>query len=254
MSKHNQQTSAYALTGMPAAGKTTTAQMLSAVDFQVYEIGDAVRYIIKDYEHDISEIGPFLEDHKSKHGQYSLAERTVDLYEEDQPTNKVPVIAGLRQVEEREYLEDKFDNVDTFAVIADQDIRRERFYNRGREEDESFEERDIREWNIGVGDLTRESDRRIENEGSFEDLAMELIETFDFNPNLYSINKIGDSVGQHLYAIHFENHKDAKKYSENPGNGFQVGNPIVSRDTESRHQIETDIQNFYTNMMTEAVK
>lgn len=259
MSFSEEYSSAFILTGMPNAGKTTAGEMLSEAGFQVYEVGDTVRELESSSDYTVSERRSFIEEYKSEHGADVFAKKTVERSDLDSDPESFAVIAGVRQEEEREFLEDYFGDIDTVTVTAGRDTRRNRFWNRNKEEDNKgpgFSDRDNREVGQGVAELIATSDKYIDNEGDFENLATELSERFDFNPALYQVEKLEESIIPEVNKVEFRYPEHARKYAEevDPFARLNENNMIFVNWTSSTDQIEKDIQNFYTQVMTEAVE
>lgn len=248
--------SSFILLGKPNAGKTTAAQMLSYVGFPTYEIGDTVKNLKRNSDYEESEGGSFIKELQSEEENDIFARKTVDLYGIDPETEKVPVISGVRQPEEKEFLEDYFGDAETVAIKAGEDTRNlrnfaERFgktnYNL------EYENQVDSEVDRSVQEMISDADRYLENEGSIEDLANEITETLDFKPHLYDVNR---SVFNIVPEVTFEYSDHAEGYSNDSNLSLRLReNSIIVLDlTRSKGQIETDIQNFYTQLMTEAVE
>jgi dephospho-CoA kinase len=232
--------------------------MLSNAGFQVYEVGDTVRELESLSDYNVSERGSFISEYKSENGEEAFARKTVELNDINSDPEEYAVIAGVRQEEEREFLEDYFGNLETVAVTAGKDTRRNRFWNRGKEEDREgpgFDERDQREIGQGVAEILATSDRYVNNEGDFDDLADELIQGFDFNPSIYNVKRVEGSLIPEVNRAEFKYPEHADKYAEesDPFARLADNSMLFVNLTSSTDKIEKDIQNFYTEMMTEGV-
>ncbi|MFP4038199.1 MAG: AAA family ATPase [Candidatus Nanohaloarchaea archaeon] len=163
----------YGVTGMPLAGKTTVAEILEKKGLEKIGMGDVVRKERKKRGIPVEKTGEWVQNLREEKGRDAIAELTVP-YIEDEET----AITGIRGLEEKKRFEEELGEMEIIAVWASPETRRKRREKRQRPEDvesESFEKRDSRELDQGVGNLIALSDHLIVNEGlSIEELEEEV--------------------------------------------------------------------------------
>ncbi len=173
------------LTGLPGAGKSTVANGLKTKNFEVINMGDAVRAEAKrrNLEPTGTNLGKLMLELREKNGQGAVAELI-----KDQITNSksgVVVIDGIRSNEEIQVLK-KITKVKILAVNATVDTRFKFLFDRGRSDDpkdrNEFEKRDSREISVGVSKSIDLADETISNDkltiSEFVDLAYKIIKNW----------------------------------------------------------------------------
>ncbi len=173
------------LTGLPGAGKSTIANGLKTKNFEVINMGDAVRAEAKrrNLEPTGTNLGKLMLELREKNGQGAVAELI-----KDQITNSksgVVVIDGIRSNEEIQVLK-KITKVKILAVDATVDTRFKFLFDRGRSDDpkdrNEFEKRDSREISVGVSKSIDLADETISNDkltiSEFVDLAYKIIKNW----------------------------------------------------------------------------
>lgn len=173
------------LTGLPGAGKSTIANGLKTKNFEVINMGDAVRAEAKrrNLEPTGTNLGKLMLELREKNGQGAVAELI-----KDQITNSksdVVVIDGIRSNEEIQVLK-KITKVKILAVNATVDTRFKFLFDRGRSDDpkdrNEFEKRDSREISVGVSKSIDLADETISNDkltiSEFVDLAYKIIKNW----------------------------------------------------------------------------
>lgn len=252
--------SAFAITGMPNAGKSTAGRMLSEVGYEVYEVGDAVRQVERHLDTDVEDRGELIEEMKEEHGPDYFVRQMIDLYNVE-PDAEVPqVIVGIRQSEEREFLEQYFGDLETVTITANENNRRERFWSRGKLEDEEgsgFDERDERELSQGIGGpALKSANAYVNNDGEPEDMARELAEKLDFQPYLYDVKNLPGTILRSVKQAEFRYPEHARMFAERKR---YFGQPEPSKLifvewSAKTDELEEDIQNFYAKLMTEGLE
>jgi len=166
------------ITGLPLAGKTTVASVLTEQGFEQVDMGDVVRDEMAKRNIPVEKTGDFVNEQREKHGMDAIARLTVPYIREHRSSGKDIVITGMRGWTEKELFEDEIDDTMTMvAVWAPQDERKRRSEERGRPEDvkgEPIHERDIRDIRNGVGKLLALSDVMIRNTGTIETLRQKV--------------------------------------------------------------------------------
>lgn len=173
------------LTGLPGAGKSTIANGLKTKNFEVINMGDAVRAEAKhrNLEPTGTNLGKLMLELREKNGQGAVAELI-----KDQITNSksgVVVIDGIRSNEEIQVLK-KITKVKILAVNATVDTRFKFLFDRGRSDDpkdrNEFEKRDSREISVGVSKSIDLADETISNDkltiSELVDLAYKIIKNW----------------------------------------------------------------------------
>lgn len=168
----------YGVTGMPLAGKTTVAEVLEEEGFTVVDMGDVVREEMEKEGVPEEETGEWVTQQRKDKGRDAIAQLTAPYLQE---TGEKTVITGMRSLEEKERFEHELEEeIEIIAVWASPETRKKRMEERERLEDkvgDSFKQRDKRELEQGVGDLTAVSDHLIKNEGTQKQLEEKVMKT-----------------------------------------------------------------------------
>ena len=168
----------YGVTGLPLAGKTTVAELIEKQGYELVDMGDVVRQEMEDQGVPTEKTGEFVNNQREENGMDAIAQLTVPYIEE---ASEKAVITGMRGLKEMERFEEELDEeVEMIAVWACKKVRKRRKEERMRDEDvkgDSFDKRDRRELENGVGKLSMLSDHMIINEGlEIEELEEEVNE------------------------------------------------------------------------------
>lgn len=154
------------LTGMPGAGKSTIANGLKSKDFEIINMGDAVREEAKkrNLEPTGQNLGKLMLELREKNGPGAIAELILDKIKKT--NSNVIVIDGVRSNEEIKILR-KIGIVKLLSIHASTDTRYSFLSDRGRSDDpqnrENFNERDTREINVGISTPIALADESISN-------------------------------------------------------------------------------------------
>lgn len=249
----NSYPSSWVVTGMPNAGKTTATDMLGEAGFPVYTVGDAVRYVEANTDgYTVDNRGQLLIDMKEEHGDDFFVRTALEIQSPENEYGFSPVISGVRQQEEVDFLQDYYDDTETVAIVVGKGTRKERYKDRNEDEDfKEFEERDQREIRQGLGELVTRPDRYIVNDRSFEDLARDVGETFEFRDNIYTVSQLENVVNR----VEFQNPEHAVKYANKSDHVMKQenGKVFIPKRLRTEAEIDEDIQSFYTSLMTEAI-
>lgn len=183
----------YAIVGYPGAGKSAAGRIATELFDAVHiETGDIVRESFnRDAARNESEVPSKVLGHYStqrRHvdgGDYvaqeviRVLEEQPDAVLEDVGAERFPeapaVIAGMRDTESPALFEEYFDAFQTIWIHAPFDVRLERLQSRGRQDEGGFSVEDLklrdgRENMWGTGDVAFQSDVRISNTESLDDL------------------------------------------------------------------------------------
>jgi dephospho-CoA kinase len=172
-----------AITGMPGAGKSTAAKALVNAGWKRVVMGDVIRAETerRGLEPNSKNTGAVMKDLRREGGEAAVAElclRTIEASGADDV-----VVDGIRSLAEVETFRKKA-TVLLVAVDASPMRRFELLKERGRSDDpltkEMFEERDLRELGVGIGEAIALADETISNEhGSAVRLEAEMKELVD---------------------------------------------------------------------------
>ena len=162
---------------MPGAGKSTIANGLKSKNFNIINMGDAVRDEAKkrNLEPTGENLGKLMLDLRKNNGPGAVAELIEDEIKNSE--SDVIVIDGIRSNEEIQVLR-KNGTIKLLSVHASTDTRYDFLNNRGRSDDpksrNNFNERDTREISVGISTPIALADESISNNNLTID---ELIET-----------------------------------------------------------------------------
>lgn len=166
---------------MPLSGKTTVADILEEKGYTVLDMGEVVRIEMEKRGIEPGNEGSFVNSMRDEHGMDAIAQLSVPYLEEIIDENEKIVITGMRSWDEKERFEDETgEKIEIIAVWSSRKTRKERREERQREEDvkgQKFDDRDWRELENGVGDMTALSNHLIKNEGTMKQLEQKVKET-----------------------------------------------------------------------------
>ena len=165
------------LTGMPGAGKSTIANGLKSKNFEIINMGDAVREEAKkrNLEPTRENLGKLMLELRKKNGPGAVAELIENKIKNSE--SDIIIIDGIRSNEEIQVLK-KIGTVKLLSIHASTDTRYDFLSSRGRSDDPKsrnhFNERDSREIGVGISTPIALADESISNNNLTID---ELIET-----------------------------------------------------------------------------
>ncbi len=172
-----------AITGMPGAGKSTAARALVKEGWERVVMGDVIRAETKrrGLEPDAKNTGEVMKSLRSERGEAAVADLCLETIA-GTGAERV-VVDGIRSVAEVEAFRKKA-KVLLVAVDASPSRRFELLRERGRSDDpltrEMFEERDLRELGVGIGEAIVLADASISNESTTpEKLEREMLKVVD---------------------------------------------------------------------------
>ena len=154
------------LTGMPGSGKSTIVSALKAKGIEVLNLGDGVRAEAKrrNLEPTGDNLGKLMLELRKKNGAGAIAELLTESIKNSQ--SNVIIVDGVRSITEVEVLRN-VGSVKLLSIEATADTRYKFLSSRGRSDDpitrEKFEERDIREIGVGIGESIAIADETIVN-------------------------------------------------------------------------------------------
>jgi dephospho-CoA kinase len=160
------------LAGMPGSGKSLVVDTARELGYDVVVMGDIVRQetVKRGFELTPQNVGKVMLELRQKEGNFVIAQKCIPKIEE-QTSNKV-LVDGLRSLYEADILKEHFSKFSLVAVHASPEIRFSRLSNRHRSDDPTewkiFNERDIREFSVGLGNVIAMAEQMIVNDNSFE--------------------------------------------------------------------------------------
>lgn len=174
--------------GLPASGKSTVAEILRDDGFDVIELGDIWRMLLKEAKiplNDPIETREFTKRLRQKRGKDIYARYAVKSIKKSM---KHVVIMGVRSTYEMDYLKKKVKNIKMIAITSPFEMRFGRLQRRKKPEDpknikdfrwlDTREKRgflsDKKEEKHGVLVIMKEADYTIQNTGSVADLRSKL--------------------------------------------------------------------------------
>jgi dephospho-CoA kinase len=156
-----------AITGMPGAGKSTAAQALVRSGWKRVVMGDVIRAETKrrGLEPNAKNTGEVMKELRAEHGEAAVAD--LCLQEIARLGADRVVVDGIRSVAEVDAFRRRAE-VMLIAVDASPARRYELLKERGRSDDpltrEMFDERDMRELGVGIGEAISLADATVSNE------------------------------------------------------------------------------------------
>ncbi len=171
------------LAGMPGSGKSLVVENARALGYAVVVMGDVVRQETtkRGFELTPQNVGRVMLELREKEGNFVIAKKCVPKIEE-QTNNKV-LVDGLRSLYEADIFKEHFSKFSLVAVHASPEIRFNRLSNRHRSDDPTewkvFNERDMRELNVGLGNVIAMAEQMIVNDNSLEYVKTKVKESLE---------------------------------------------------------------------------
>ena len=171
------------LAGMPGSGKSFVVDTARALGYAVVTMGDVVRQetVKRGFELTPQNVGKVMLELRQKEGNFVIALKCVTKIEE-QISNKV-LVDGLRSLYEVDIFKEHFSKFSLIAIHASPDIRFERLSNRHRSDDPAewkvFNERDMRELSVGLGNVIAMAEQMIVNDNSLENVKAKVKESLE---------------------------------------------------------------------------
>ncbi len=160
------------ITGMPGSGKSTLAEIAESLGFKKLVMGDFVRAEAerRGLKPTGENLGLLMLQLRREMGEAAIAEMTVKATKK-LGSDKI-VIDGVRSPAEIDEFKKNFPGFKLIAVHAPREVRFTRLTGRRRSDDpkawEAFQDRDLRELEVGVGSAIALADRILENIGELE--------------------------------------------------------------------------------------
>lgn len=156
------------LAGMPGSGKSLVVDAAAEMGYGVIIMGDVIREETqkRGLELNPKNIGRVMLELRKKGGASVVADRCITKLE--QLESEKVIVDGLRSLSEVAAFERRFPHFSLIAVYASPETRFNRIYRRQRSDDperwELFNERDMRELGVGLGDVIAMAEYLIVNE------------------------------------------------------------------------------------------
>jgi len=164
-----------AISGMPGAGKAVASQAGKQLGFDVYVLGDVIR---EETEHrgldpTPQNMGAVMLDIRAKEGPAVVAKRLLVKIEQSKASTVI--IEGVRSLHELNEIRTKYELI-PLAIHASPKTRFHRLLSRNRSDDpktwDTFQERDFRELDVGLGHVLALADVVLVNEGNIPELQL----------------------------------------------------------------------------------
>ena len=158
---------------MPGAGKGVASQAGKRLGFDVFVLGDVIREETERRGLDPTpqNMGAVMLDIRAKEGPAVVAKRLLSKIEHSNASTVI--IEGVRSLHELNEIRTKYEVV-PLAIHASPKTRFQRLLSRNRSDDpktwETFQERDFRELDVGLGHVLALADVVLVNEGNISEL------------------------------------------------------------------------------------
>jgi len=159
---------------MPGAGKSVVlVETAQEVGYNVIVMGDIIREEATKRGLDLNptNVGKVMLELRNAHGNSVIADKCVSKIEQKE-SQKV-IVDGIRSLHEVNIFKKHFSKFILLAIHASPETRFQRLFNRGRTDDpnkvEVFNERDMRELGVGIGNAIAMAQYIIINEKSQEE-------------------------------------------------------------------------------------
>jgi len=161
------------LAGMPGSGKSLVVETAQSEGYDVVVMGDVIREETKKRGLKLNpkNIGKVMLELRKDGGASVVADKCIQKIEQ-QKSEKV-IVDGVRSLSEVEAFKNRFPNFSLIAVHASPEKRFRRLYHRRRSDDPDgwglFNERDMRELGVGLGNAIAMAEHLIVNEDRKDD-------------------------------------------------------------------------------------
>lgn len=169
----------FCITGMPGSGKSVVSETARSLGLNVVIMGDIIREEaeVRGIKRTPESLGRLMLKLRKEEGNDVVAKRCLAKLSH----TEVAVVEGLRSIEELNFFR-RNTKVCLVAVHASPLARFRRLLERGRPDDpkdlKTFNERDMRELQVGIGSVIALADKVFINESTLEDLINSVKEFF----------------------------------------------------------------------------
>jgi dephospho-CoA kinase len=160
------------LAGMPGSGKSLVVETAREQGYAVVVMGDVIREetVKRGLELTPHNVGKVMLQLRAEYGNTVVAQKCISKIREQQSGNVI--IDGLRSLFEADAFKESFAKFTVAAVHASPETRFNRLFNRRRSDDpnawETFHERDMRELEVGLGNVIAMAEQLIINDNSVD--------------------------------------------------------------------------------------
>jgi dephospho-CoA kinase len=171
------------LTGMPGSGKSLVVAVAKQQDYDVVVMGDIIREETKKRKLQLTpeNFGKVMLALRREQGPEVIAKRCLPKIT-NAKSRKV-IVDGIRSLDEIDEFKRSLKNFTHIAVHASPETRFQRLYNRARADDpkdwEDFNERDMRELSVGLGNAIAMAEEMIVNEGPINVVKIDIRQTLE---------------------------------------------------------------------------
>ena len=164
------------LAGMPGSGKSLVVSTARELGYSIVVMGDIIRQetLKRNLELTPQNVGKVMLELRQEGGNNVIAQKCNPIIEE-QDSPKV-LVDGLRSLHEAETFKAYFAKFSLIAVHACPETRFNRLFSRQRSDDPTewavFYERDMRELNVGLGNIIAMAEHMIVNDNSFDQVKI----------------------------------------------------------------------------------
>jgi len=168
------------LAGMPGSGKSIIVKVAKECGYNVVVMGDMIREEAerRRLEPNPENLGKIMLELRQKEGPAVIAKRCMPKIK--QAIRDRVIIDGIRSLDEIEEFKRHFPKFSLIAVHSSPETRFRRLYRRRRSDDPEswgiFRERDMRELNVGLGNVIAMAEYIIVNEEELEALKEKIRE------------------------------------------------------------------------------
>ena len=168
------------LAGMPGSGKSLVVETAREFGYGIVIMGDVIREETLKQGLDLTpqNVGKVMLQLRADGGVTVVAQKCIPKIEAQENTKVL--IDGLRSLHEVEAFKAHFAKFSIAAVHASPESRFTRLSNRRRSDDPNgwsvFHERDMRELNVGLGNVVAMAEQMIVNNNSVEDTKAKVAE------------------------------------------------------------------------------
>ena len=171
------------LAGMPGSGKSVVVDVAREMGYDVVVMGDVIRQetLKRGLELTPQNVGKIMLELRKESGNYVIAQKCIPKIEEQ--TSPKVLVDGLRSVFEADIFKEHFAKFSLVAVHASPQTRFCRLSSRRRSDDPAewkvFQDRDMRELGVGLGNVIAMAEQVIVNDNSFEHVRAKVKESLE---------------------------------------------------------------------------
>jgi dephospho-CoA kinase len=172
------QKSVIGVAGMPGSGKATVKTMAESLGYPVIVMGDEVREETRRIGLQLTpeNIGGVMLQLREEEGPAAVAKRCIPKIEKTE--SNIVFVDGIRSLSEVEEFKKRFRNFTLIAVHSSPKMRFQRLCRRKRSDDpqgwDVFNQRDLRELTVGLGNVIAVADYMIVNQGTYEEFKVQV--------------------------------------------------------------------------------